>query len=109
MTNAQQQNYTTEQTTELLKLYEELGTDGLEEIAERLQKPVRSVRSKLVKEGVYIPIPKSNTRKLGRSKKDMLNELETMVGFDTTGFNGSTKSAISNLIAYLAANNDIHD
>lgn len=105
MTNTQQ-NYTTEQTEQLLQLYEELGTDGLEEIAERLQKPVRSIRSKLVKEGVYAPAPKAQARKLGPSKKDMLNDLETLVGFDTTGFNGSTKEALSNLIAYLQTHND---
>ena len=105
MTNTQQ-NYTTEQTEQLLQLYEELGTDGLEEIAERIQKPVRSVRSKLVKEGVYTPVAKSANRKLGPSKKDMLNDLETLVGFDTTAFSGSTKSALSSLINYLEADND---
>jgi hypothetical protein len=105
MTNTQQ-NYTPEQTTELLSLYKELGTEGLEEIAEKIQKPVRSIRSKLVREGVYTPASKTSYRKLGPSKKDMLNELEELVGFDTTGFSGSTKSAIANLIAYLEANND---
>lgn len=101
-----QQNYTEEQTEQLLQLYEEFGTAGLEEIAERLQKPVRSVRSKLVKEGVYVPAPKQQARKLGPSKKDMLNDLETLVGFDTTGFSGSTKEALSNLIAYLQTHNE---
>jgi hypothetical protein len=101
-----QQNYTTEQTEQLLQLYEELGTDGLEQIAEVLQKPVRSIRSKLVKEGVYIPATKAQERKLGPSKKDMLNDLEALVGFNTTGFNGSTKEALSSLISYLQANND---
>lgn len=105
MTNAQQ-NYTTEQTEQLLQLYEELGTDGLELIAERLQKPVRSIRSKLVKEGVYTPVAKAQARKLGPSKKDMLNDLENLVGFDTTGFSGSTKEALSSLIAYLQTHND---
>jgi hypothetical protein len=105
MTNAQQ-NYTTEQTEQLLQLYEELGTDGLELIAERLQKPVRSIRSKLVKEGVYTPVAKTQARKLGPSKKDMLNDLENLVGFDTTGFSGSTKEALSSLIAYLQTHND---
>lgn len=105
MTNTQQ-NYTEEQTEQLLQLYEEFGTEGLDQIAELLQKPVRSVRSKLVKEGVYIPAPKQQARKLGPSKKDMLNDLETLVGFDTTGFSGSTKEALSNLISYLQTHND---
>jgi hypothetical protein len=45
-------------------------------------------------------------RKLGPSKKDMLNDLEMLVGFDTTGFSGSTKEALSSLISYLQANNE---
>jgi hypothetical protein len=36
----------------------------------------------------------------------MLNDLETLVGFDTTGFSGSTKEALSSLISYLQANNE---
>jgi hypothetical protein len=100
MNNAQQ-NYTEQQTTELLNLYAQLGTDGLDQIAEQLQKPVRSIRSKLVREGVYVPAQKLQDRKNGPSKKEMLNTLESLIGFDTTGFSGSTKEALSSLIVYL--------
>ena len=99
---ASQKRYTDEEVILLKKLYAELGTEGLESIAEQLHKPVRSVRSKLVKEGIYRPAEKTTTRKLGPSKKELLNELEQVVGFDTTGFNGSTKEALSSLIVYLS-------
>lgn len=96
-----QQNYTTEQTKQLLDLYEELGTEGIDDIADMLNKPVRSVRSKLVKEGVYVPAAKQDNKKNGPSKKELLNTLETIVGFDTTGFSGSTKQVLADLIVYL--------
>jgi len=99
-----QQNYTTEQTKQLLSLYEELGTDGIEDIAELMKKPVRSIRSKLVKEGVYVPSQKQDNKKNGPSKKELLNTLESLVGFDTTGFSGSTKQVLADLIVYLDKN-----
>ena len=101
---ATQQNYTEEQTQKLLELYQTLGTDSIEAIADQLGKPVRSVRSKLVREGVYVPAPKIPDRKNGPSKKEMLNTLQELVGFDTTGFSGSTKEALTTLIVYLKNN-----
>ena len=38
----------------MIEMYNELGNDGLDEIADSLGKSVRSVRSKLVREGVYV-------------------------------------------------------
>jgi hypothetical protein len=99
-----QQNYTEEQTEKLLELYQKLGTDKIEDIADQLGKPVRSVRSKLVREGVYVPSEKQPDRKNGPSKKEMLNTLQELVGFDTTGFSGSTKEALTTLIVYLKNN-----
>lgn len=99
-------NYTDEQTEKLLNLYKELGTEGLEDIAVQLEKPVRSIRSKLVREGVYVPVQKTPNRKNGVSKKEMLNTLQDLVGFDTTGFSGSTKDALSSLINYLKTHDE---
>jgi hypothetical protein len=101
-----QLNYTEEQTKQLLQMYTEVGTEGLEDIAAQLGKPVRSIRSKLVREGVYIPALKMQDRKNGISKKEMLNTLQELVGFDTTGFSGSTKEALSSLIVYLKTHDD---
>jgi hypothetical protein len=96
-----QHNYTPEQTKQLLELYAELGTERIEEIADLMKKPIRSVRSKLVKEGVYIPAKRQDQKKNGPSKKELLNELQQIVGFDTTGFTGSTKQVLADLIVYL--------
>lgn len=96
-----QKRYTEQELVQLLELYSELGTEGIETIAETLHKPVRSIRSKLVKEGVYRPAEKTKTKKTGPSKKELLNELEELVGFDTTGFSGATKEVLSNLIVHL--------
>jgi hypothetical protein len=96
-----QKRYTDEELNHLIKLYSELGTEGIEEIAETMKKPVRSIRSKLVKEGIYRPIEKTSAKKNGPSKKELLNELEEIVGFDTTGFSGATKEVLSSLIVYL--------
>ena len=52
-------NYTDEMVTKMLDMYEQLGNDGLDEIAEAIGRPVRSVRSKLVREGVYVATPKA--------------------------------------------------
>lgn len=96
-----QKRYSEEEVATLVKLYEEYGTDGIDAIAELMRKPVRSIRSKLVKEGIYVAPEKTKVRKTGPSKKELLNDLESIVGFDTTGFSGATKEVLSSLIVYL--------
>ena len=44
-------NYTAEMINQMVDMYNELGNDGLDQIAEEMDKSVRSVRSKLVREG----------------------------------------------------------
>lgn len=96
-------NYTEEQVQTIVALYEEFGNDGLDQIAEQVGKSVRSVRSKLVREGVYIPSPKKGpVRQDGPSKKELLRDLETK-GFDVTGFEGATKHALSRLSELLGS------
>lgn len=94
-------NYTAEMVDQIVSMYEQLGNEGLEEIAEAVGRPVRSVRSKLVREGVYIATPKAAKAKRedGPTKKDLLNELEALVAFDVTGLMGATKAAIADVIA----------
>lgn len=101
-----QKRYTEEEVSTLIELYEQYGTEGLDSIAEIMHKPVRSIRSKLVKEGIYVPAVKVVARKTGPSKKELLNELEDIVGFDTTGFSGATKDVLSSLIVYLDKEQD---
>lgn len=93
--------YTEEQTQQLLKLYSIYGTDNIENIAKELDKPIKSVRSKLVKEKVYVSGSTGYIKKTGKSKKELLRDLESIIGIDTSGFIGATKESISSLIEFL--------
>jgi hypothetical protein len=94
-------NYTPEMLERMVAMYAELGNEGIEEIAETLNKPVRSIRSKLVREGVYVAAPKGAPNKTeGPSKKELLREIEAK-GFDTAGFEGATKIALSRLLGLV--------
>ena len=94
-------NYTEAMVEQMLSMYAELGNDGLDAIAEALGKPVRSVRSKLVREGVYVAAPEKPKAKKeeGPTKKELLNQLESLVSFDVSGLMGATKEAIAHVIA----------
>ena len=95
-------NYTAEMVDQMIEMYNELGNDGLDQIAETMDKSVRSVRSKLVREGVHIASPKKTAaRQDGPSKKEILRDIES-VGFDVSGFEGATKSALTRLMGVVA-------
>ena len=98
-------NYTVETTAQAVSMYNDLGNEGMDAIAEALNRSVRSVRSKLVREGVYVPIvkPEKAKREEGPTKKEMLNELESLATFNVDGFMGATKPALQSLIDYLKA------
>jgi len=93
-------NYTAELTAQIIDDYQ-AGVD-VAEIAASIDKSVRSVRSKLVREGVYIAAPKATTPKdAGPTKKELLNDLEQLAPFPVNGFMGATKEAINDLIKHL--------
>ena len=95
-------NYTAEMVDSMIEMYNELGNEGLDEIAESLDKTVRSVRSKLVREGVYVASPKKTAAKQdGPSKKEILRDIEAQ-GFDVSGFEGATKAALTRLMGVVA-------
>ena len=99
---AKNPNYTDEMVETAVSMYQELGNDGLDQIAEAVGKSVRSIRSKLVREGVYVATPKTVAVKQdGPSKKEILRTIEAD-GFDVTGFEGATKAALSRLHGVLA-------
>lgn len=105
MSNAQKKvNYTDEQVNLLRSMYSELGNAGLEQIAAKLEKSVRSVRAKLVRDGLYVSPdkPVKQAKEDGPSKKELLMELEAK-GFDPIGFEGATKDAIKRVIALATA------
>jgi hypothetical protein len=98
-------NYTDEMVERMIARYQELGNDGMETLAEEMNRSVRSVRSKLVREGVYIATLKAPAapKDTGPSKKELLNQLEDVVGFDVTPLQGATKEGIQALIAFARA------
>ena len=99
---AKNPNYTDEMVETAVSMYQELGNDGLDQIAEAVGKSVRSIRSKLVREGVYVATPKKVAVKQdGPSKKEILRTIEAD-GFDVTGFEGATKSALTRLLGAIA-------
>lgn len=93
-------NYTTEMTNAIIAQYE--AGVSVESIAADIDKSVRSVRSKLVREGVYVAAPKATARKSNEpTKKELLIELESLAPFAVDGFMGATKEAINDLIRHL--------
>ena len=94
-------NYTPEMTAQIVDQYQQ-GVD-VETIAAEIDKSVRSVRSKLVREGVYIAKPKTTTRKANEpTKKELLNQLEDVAPFPVDGFMGATKEAINELLSHFS-------
>jgi hypothetical protein len=93
-------NYTAELTASIVDQY--TNGEAVETIAEAIGKSVRSVRSKLVREGVYVAAekPKGAAREMGPTKKELLIELESLVPYPVDGFMGATKEAISALISH---------
>ena len=93
-------NYSAEATAKIIADYQN-GVD-VAEIAASVEKSVRSVRSKLVREGVYVAKAKPTAKRdSGPSKKELLLELEA-TGFDVQGLEGATKDAIVRITAALA-------
>jgi len=102
---AAQPNYTEEQVTQLHDMYAEMGSEGLDTIAEAIGKTVRSVRAKLVRDGLYVaPTKAASLKANGPSKKDILREFET-VGFDPTGLEGATKEALVRILDQIRVTN----
>ena len=92
-------NYTQAQVAQITEAYN--SGQSIDEIADAVGKSVRSVRSKLVREGVYVAKPKTTSKKvLGPTKKELLRKLDDHM--DTKGLEGATKEAIERLIGIMA-------
>ena len=94
-------NYTPELTAKIVDQYQ--AGVSVDDIAASIEKSVRSVRSKLVREGVYVAQPKATARKSDEpTKKELLNDLEAVYPFDVHGLTGATKDAIKDLLTHFA-------
>ena len=89
-------NYSVEMTDKIISDYQ--NGISVTEISESIGK---SVRSKLVREGVYIPQEKKTSKKVQEpTKKELLRTLDELVDFPTTGLLGATKESILDLIKF---------
>ena len=92
-------NYTAELTQKIIDDYQ--NGSSVQTIAESIGKSLQSVRSKLVREGVYIPQEKKTSKKVQETtKKELLRTLDELVDFPTTGLLGATKESILDLIKF---------
>jgi hypothetical protein len=106
-TKAKTPNYTEELTAAIVDRY--TAGESVEDIAESIGKPVRSVRAKLVREGVYVAAekPKAAVKDEGPTKKELLRELESLAPqFPIDGFVNATKEALTALIRHLETEAD---
>jgi len=101
-------NYTKEQEAQITDLYVNQKM-SVEDIAKQLDKPVKSVRGKLVSMKIYVkasaPVAKAKKNE-GPSKKELTKVLESL-GFSATGAKGlenATKGAIAEVIERVRAN-----
>jgi hypothetical protein len=94
-------NYDETMTTQIVDQY--VAGTNLETIAESIGRSVRSVRSKLVREGVYVALPKPEKTEVvsGPTKAELLTELAA-TGLEIKGLEGATKEAISRLIQVMS-------
>lgn len=98
-----QPNYNDDEVKILKEMYAELGNKGIDDIAKALDKSVPSVRSKLIREKVYVPEEKKPARKNGPTKKELHAELRILTGLEHNGLMGATKDAIKELITLFKA------
>lgn len=94
-------NYSEEMTAAIVERYQ--AGESVEDIAESIGKAVRSVRSKLVREGVYVAAekPAKAEKAEGPTKKELMRELEAIAPFPVEGLMNATKEAIQAVIDHL--------
>ena len=96
-------NYSPELTAQIVEAYQ--GGASVEDIAADVGKAVRSVRSKLVREQVYVAPEKGEVskREQGPTKKELLVQLNVAAPIEIhKGFDGMTKAAVEDLILYFS-------
>ena len=79
------------------------------ELADELKQTVGSVRSKLVREGVYVAKETTKASGATKSKEDIVKALEAISGETLTSFNKATKKDLEAFWSYLVKANDKFD
>lgn len=96
MANKTGKLWSDEEEAELIKMYEEVGNDGLEEIADHYGKGVRNIISKLVQLKIYKKPEPPKTNK--RTVKMMLSDLEKILGIEIDGQNLTKKENLEKIV-----------
>ena len=108
--------YTDEVVTEIVDTYS-AASDGdydarsavVKELAEKFEVSVASVRSKLVREGVYVAKEAAKSATSGKTKEDYVKALEAISGESLTSFSKATKKDLEAFWNYVVKANDMHD
>ena len=94
-------NYSEELTMQVIASYQ--AGSPVEDIAEAIGKSVRSVRSKLVREGVYVAAEKPTAKRdNGPTKKELFAELRTALPDVPEGAFAMSKEAMIYFIAKVS-------
>lgn len=105
-------NYTEEQTAELVDAYTDADSQGqrdkvVNEFADKFGKSVRSIRQKLVREGVYVRKEyKSKTGEKPEQKSAIVADIENILAVDAgtlSGLDLATKKALQVIRAQFRA------
>ena len=81
-------------------------TAVVKELADELKVSVASVRSKLVREGVYVAKEAAKTKGAGMSKDEYVKALEAVSGETLTSFTKATKKDLEAFWNYMVKAND---
>lgn len=92
-------SYTIDETNKLKTLYVTEERE-INEIAEIMDKPISSIRSKLVKEGVYKKVSHKSSKRLP-SKKELVREIEELSGLMFPTLASANKLDLLVLTEYL--------
>jgi len=107
MTTEKKANYTKEQEAEMVERYtscesEESRLQCVRELADEFGKTVPSVRSKLVKLGVYIAkVYKSKTGKKPETKEEIVSGIAAALGVDADSSLAGLEKATKNCLTLL--------
>jgi len=93
------QNYTEEQTQALVTAYK--AGETVEALAAQLEKSVRSVVAKLVREGVYISKTRQTAPRITKAR--VIGEIAGYLSLDPVALAGMEKAPLEALQALLAA------
>lgn len=91
-------NYTDEMTTDIVEAYNDAETDAeretvVQELAEKHGRTVRSIRAKLVREGVYIAKTyKNKNGKKPETKEDIVTAIAKVMNVTVDALNGLEKA-----------------